>query len=295
MLTAGKWVKGVAHWREGNTAFISIAFTWRLPEARRIAEYYRAIGCTTIKAGGPGTFTQKRYLADVADVGGSIPDAIARHNPMATRASYGCPVGCWFCIVPKMDGRTFTLLPEFPVRPVLCDDNLSALPADYQQHIVDRYLKAGVPLLDANSGFEPATFDDEVFARWKPVLKGPWRFGFDESTEGDAVARAFRVLKDVSPRRKQVYTMIGHEPFDVCMSRIQTVIASGGEPYAQPFIKLNSLTKQPAIRHDWTPLKLKQVQRWVNRRIWRKTPFSEYDGTIRCRGSRPRLVGVQLC
>jgi hypothetical protein len=81
-----------------------------------------------------------------------------------------------------------------------------------------------VKLLDANSGFEPATFDDEVFARWKPVLKGPWRFGYDESTEGEAVARAFRILKDVSPRRKQVYTMIGHEPFEVCMDRIQKVI-----------------------------------------------------------------------
>jgi hypothetical protein len=281
MTATGTWTKGVAHWREGNTAFISIAFTWRLPEARRIAEYYRAIGCTIIKAGGPGTFTQKKYLADIAEVGGSIPDAIVRHNPMATRASYGCPVGCWFCIVPKMDGRTFTFLPDFPVRPVLCDDNLSALPADYQQHIVDRYLKAGVPLLDANSGFEPATFDDEVFARWKPVLKGPWRFGYDESTEGEAVARAFRILKDVRPRLKQVYTMIGHEPFEVCMARIGSVIANGGEPYAQPFIKLNSLTKEPAVRHDWTTPKLKQVQRWVNRRIWRKAPFEEYDANTR--------------
>jgi hypothetical protein len=80
-----------------------------------------------VKAGGPGVFTQKKYLADLCEVGGSIPDAIARHNPMATRASYGCPVGCWFCIVPKMDGKTFTFLPDFPVRPVLCDDNLSAL------------------------------------------------------------------------------------------------------------------------------------------------------------------------
>jgi hypothetical protein len=191
-LEKGEWVKGVAHWREGDTAFISVAFTWRLPEARRIAEYYRAIGCTTVKAGGPGVFTQKKYLADLCEVGGSIPDAIARHNPMATRASYGCPVGCWFCIVPKMDGKTFTFLPDFPVRPVLCDDNLSALPADYQQHIINRYLKAGVPLLDANSGFEPATFDDEVFARWKPILKGPWRFGYDENTEGEAVASSFR-------------------------------------------------------------------------------------------------------
>lgn len=73
--TKGEWVKGVAHWRDGDRAFISIAFTWRLPEARKIAEYYRALGCT-VQAGGPGVFTQKKYLADLCEVGGSVPDAI---------------------------------------------------------------------------------------------------------------------------------------------------------------------------------------------------------------------------
>lgn len=270
------WNKGVVHWREGDTAFLSIAFTWRLPEARKLAEYYRAIGCT-VRAGGPGVFTQRKYLADICEVGGSIPDTLARHNPDATRASYGCPVGCWFCIVPKMDGKTFTLQPDFPVRPVLCDDNLSALPADYQQHIVARYLATGVPLINANSGFEPATFDDEAFARWRPILKGPWRFGFDEQTEGGNVERVMRMLRDVSPRRKQVYTMIGHEPFDVCMDRIRRVIGWGGEPYAQPFIKLNALKKEARVSHDWTPQKLRWVQRWVNRHLWRKTKFEDYD------------------
>jgi hypothetical protein len=282
MLSKSDWVKGVAHWREGQTALISVAFTWRLPEARKIAEYYRATGCTRIRIGGPGTFTQRKYLADIdAEIGGSIPDAVARHNPDATRSSYGCPVGCWFCIVPKMDGKTFTLIDNFPVRPILCDDNLSALPADWQRHVVARYLATGVPLLDANSGFEPATFDDEVFARWKPILKGPWRFGYDETTEGANVERVFKILKDVSARRKQVYTMIGHEPFDVCMDRIRRVIAWGGEPYAQPFIKLNALRKEPRVQHDWTALLLKQVQRWVNRHLWRKTKFEDYDASIK--------------
>lgn len=284
----GEWVKGVAHWRETDTAYISVAFTWRLPEARKIAEYYLSIGCKKVVAGGPATFLHKLrpILAGVAEFGGRLPDTIARHNPMATRASYGCPVGCGFCIVPAMDGKIFTLAPDFPVRPVLCDDNLSALPADYQDYIVRRYRETGVPLLDANSGFEPATFDDEVFARWRPILKGPWRFGFDEATEGAAVARAFRILRDISPRRKQVYTMIGREPFDVCMDRIRTVIASGGEPYAQPYIKLVSLTKEPAIMHDWTPQRLRHVQRWVNRHLWRKTKFEDYDASVKTNAPR---------
>lgn len=280
--STGEWVDGVAEWVEGDTAYLSIAFTWKLDIAYQRAVFYRALGLK-VRAGGPGVFTRKHYLADVAELGGELPERVAvhRHNPMATFASRGCPVNCWFCIVPKMEGKEFTEIPDFPVRPVLCDNNLSALSREYQEHIVARYRATGVPLLDANSGFEPATFDDEVFARWKPVLRGPWRFGFDEKTEGGAVERAFRILKGVSPRRKQVYTMIGHEPFDVCMDRIARVIAWGGEPYAQPFIKLNALEKRPHPRHDWTPQLLRHVQRWVNRRIWRKTPFDLYRASAK--------------
>lgn len=277
MIDKGAWIKGVASWIEGDVAMISVAFTWRVLEAKALAEAFRASGLR-VRVGGPGIFTRGKLLDGVAEVGGSLPDAIARHNPMATRASYGCPVGCWFCIVPKMDGKEFRLLPDFPVRPVLCDDNLSALPDDYQDHIVGRYRAEGVPLLDANSGFEPKTFTEDVFRRWDPVLKGPWRFGYDEKTEGSEVERVFKVLKDVPARRKQVYTMIGHEPFDVCMDRIRRVIEWGGEPYAQPFLKLNALAKEPAIRHDWTRLKLLRVQRWVNRHLWRKTRnFADYN------------------
>lgn len=286
----GEWINGVAHWREDTTAYLSIAFTWRLPEAKRLAEYYRSIGCDRIVAGGPGVFTRKKFLEGICEIGDRLPDTVVRHNPMATRASYGCPVGCWFCIVPKMDGKVFSLLPDFPVRPVLCDDNLSALPTDYQQHIVSRYLAEEVPLLDANSGFEPATFDEDVYRRWSPVLKGPWRFGFDENTEGEAVRRVFALLKDEPPRRKQVYTMIGHEPFDVCMDRIRRVISWGGEPYAQPFIKLNALTKEPDPRHDWTALELRRVQRWVNRRLWRKVEFQDY----RASAKSPRLMRTPM-
>jgi hypothetical protein len=280
------WIKGVAHWVDGDVAMISIAFTWRMPEARRIAEYYLARGLR-VRFGGPAIFTQGKHVADLGEVGGTYADAITRHNPLATRASRGCPRGCSFCIVSQMDGASFTLLPDFPVRPVLCDDNLSELPIDYQQHIVNRYVETGVPLLDANSGFEPSYFDDETFARWKPVLRGPWRFGFDESSEGDAVRRALWILRDVPARRKQIYVMIGLEPFERCMERIRRVIKWGGEPYVQPFILLNALDKKPSVRHDWSEQKLRHVQRWVNRRIWRVAPFDRYDASAKTRTLNP--------
>src|SRR3546814_1717761 len=81
----------------------------------------------------------------------------------------------------------------------------------------------------------------------------------------------------VGARRIQVYVMIGHEPFAQCMERIRRVIDLGGEPYVQPVMKLNALTKAQWVRHDWTAKKLKQVQRWVTRRVWRKADFARSE------------------
>lgn len=270
----GSWPGGLAEWIDGDTAFLSIAFTWKLDEAYQRAIYLKAQGYH-VRAGGPGLFTRKHYLADVAELGGDAPDAIARHNPMATIASRGCPVGCWFCIVPKMEGRTFTEIPDFPVRPVLCDNNLSALAPEYQQHIIDRYKRAGVPLLDANSGFEPRTFDEDVFHRWSEINRGPWRFAYDDQGDGDHVRKVMTMLKDVSSRRKRVYVMIGGEPFEQCMERIYRVIAWGGEPHVQPFMKLNALQKRAHVRHDWSEQLLRDVARWINGFAYKQVPRFE--------------------
>jgi hypothetical protein len=285
MIELRQWGGGLAEWIEDDTAYLSVAFSWRLNDAYMRAVWYRAQGYR-VRAGGPGTFTRKRFLEDVAEVGGDYPDAVVRHHPNATFASRGCPAGCWYCIVPKMEGRGFTLLPDFVPRPVLCDNNLSALPADYQEYIVDRYERAAVALLDANSGFEPGAFDEEVAARWRRILKGPWRFGFDEQSEGREVERVMLLLRKVSPRRKQIYTMIGHEPFELCMDRIRRVIAWGGEPYAQYYVKLNALTKRPDVRLDWTEGLLHAVQRWVNRHLWRTVRFEDYYASAKTRTSR---------
>lgn len=291
------WSGGLAHWKddETRTAFLSIAFTWKIDDARKLAEYYAALGYR-VKAGGPAMFRMAWAMSDVAEVDGvgSLPDAIVRHNPLATTASRGCPVGCWFCIVPAMEGREFELLPDFTPRPILTDNNLSALPAEYQQHIVDRYIAEGVSLLDANSGFEPKTFDGEVYERWAPINRGPWRFALDETGETDDARRVIQMLRQrgVGGRRIQVYVMIGHEPFAACMDRIRTVIDLGGEPYVQPVMKLNAREKVPWIRHDWTPKLLGQVQRWANRRLWRKTAFADYNASAKT--PQPDMPGPLL-
>jgi hypothetical protein len=276
-----RWVGGLAEWEDGETTYLSVAFTWKLPEAYTRAVFAKALGRRVV-VGGPALFLVKMQheVTDVAEVQSSLPDAIARHNPDATMASRGCPVGCWFCIVPKMEGKDFTLLPDFPVRPVLCDNNLSGLPADYQDYIVRRYREEGVALRDANSGFEPRTFTMDVYRRWRWLLAeggGPWRFAYDEMGEREQVLDVMRMLKDEPSRRKRVYVLIGNEPFADCMTRIEETIAHGCEPHVQPYIKLNALERRPHVRFDWTEQKLRDVARWANGFVWRRAPFKDYD------------------
>lgn len=287
-----EWVGGLAEWTEGETAYLSVAFTWLVNDAWSRARWYKQLGYR-VRVGGPAVFTRKcrKILEDVAEVGGELGDAIARHNPDATMASRGCPVGCYFCIVPAMEGKNFTLLPDFPVRPVLCDNNLSALPADFQDHIIARYVATGVPLLDANSGFEPRTFDDEVFSRWRGINRGPWRFAYDDMAEGVYVERVMKMLRDVPARRKRVYVLIGNEPMESCIGRLQQVLDWGGEPHVQCFMKLNALEKKPHVRFDWTEKALRDTARWANRRIWRYATLAEYRQSAKT--SRDRFNASQ--
>lgn len=268
------WSGGLAEWTEDNTAYLSIVFSWKLPDAYQRAIWYKAQGYH-VRAGGPAVWANKKYLAKVAELGGEV-NALIHHNPKATIASRGCPVGCWFCIVPTMEGKAFTLLWDFVPRPILCDNNLSTLPVDFQEHIIRRYQETDTLLEDANSGFEPRTFDEGTYHRWKVINHGPWRFALDEMGELEDVRRMMTILKDERPDLKRVYVLIGNEPKEACLERISKVIEWGGEPHCQPLMALNALKKRPIVRHDWTEQELRDVARWANRWLWRTIPWNEY-------------------
>jgi len=271
------WGDGLAHWTDGTTAFISVAFSWRLHHARLLAEYYRTRGYRVRAGGAVLAIPENRATLDGLVEYGGIVDALPRHNPDATRSSRGCPVGCWFCIVPKSEGTTLTLLPEFTPRAILCDNNVSALPAAYQEHIIRRYEQTQTALLDVNGGFEPHTFDGETYQRWKQINRGAWRFGFDEIKEADAVAEMVHILKDEPSRKKRAYVLIGNEPIASCYERVRKVIEWGCEPFCQPLLPLDARDRHHyLIRDDWTADKLKDFTRYFNRFVWRTVPLKDY-------------------
>ena len=113
------WHRGPVSWVDGNDMYISVVFTWQIHDVRSLASWGKCALRHRVHIGGPATHVMKKELRDYADVlGGDMPDAVTRHNPDATFASRGCPVGCWFCIVPSMEGREFTLIDDFVPRPI---------------------------------------------------------------------------------------------------------------------------------------------------------------------------------
>ncbi len=279
------WVGGLAEWEDSGITYLSVAFTYKLNEAYDLAQRARLFG-RKVFVGGPALFLMRQGkmhhpISLIATVMDSYPDAVFHHNTEATFASRGCSEKCTFCIVPFMEGD-FTLLPDFKPRPILCDNNLSGLPAEYQEYIIERYVKHGIQLKDANSGFEPHTFTEEVYRRWKPLINaggGPWRFAFDDMKEAKPVRAVFKMLKNEPARRKRVYVLIGNEPFAACMERVYETIANGCEPHCQPYLDLTATTREPRARFDWTTQQLKDVARWANGFLWRKIRFDEYDRT----------------
>jgi len=217
---------------------LSVIFSWHAPMARDIA--LRVRGTSEVWCGGPGMYALQHWWTK--ETGLKVhPGLDARFDRQRgsyrmTFAARGCPVACSFCVAWLIEGRTFSLDWDFQPAPVLCDNNLSALPVEFQEHIINRYATSLVTLKDANSGFEPKSFDEGTYRRWEPFLaksKAPWRFAFDEEGERDEVVRMLQILKPVPPYRKRVYCLIGNEPIEACYDRLQTIIANGGEPFCQ--------------------------------------------------------------
>lgn len=257
---------------------LSVIFTWHAPIAREIA--WRVTGKSEVWCGGPGIFRiQEWWKRETGfDAHEGLDQRFERQpgNYRMVFAARGCPVGCHFCIVPKLEGLEFTLDWDFTPVPILCDNNISALPPHFQDHVLGRYEAAGVPLLDANSGFEPKYFDHASYYRWNRQLRGPWRFAFDMMPEWRNVQNMMKILRTDPPRKKQVYVLIGNEPIDTCYERAMKVIEWGGEPYCQPFMELDTLTKEPKVRYDWTVESVKDFARYFNRRYWRDHHISKY-------------------
>lgn len=268
------WRGGVPEWFSGDTAFLSVVFTWDLQAAYQRAVWLNAQGYQ-VRAGGPAVSLLPDYLADVAQCGGEV-NALPHHNPNATFTSRGCIRQCSFCAVPKIEGA-LRELPDWEPRPIVCDNNLLACSRAHFDRVIDR-LK---PLtgIDFNQGLD-ARLLTKYHAERLAELDCTVRLAWDHINNGNAFMTAYERLRKAGfpKRRIQAYALIGYNDTpDDAWFRLRTIWNLGIKPNPMRYNPLNTMQRDSYVASAWTDAKLRAYMRyWANLVYTAGVPFNEW-------------------
>lgn len=262
----------------------SVIFSWRLVETVTMAKW--AVLWGEVWIGGPAvTFSAANARFVERETGikptQGIDERFEREcgNFPMVYFSRGCPAftkACGNCPVPRIEGTSFRYYPDAVPAKFLLDNNLSELPAEYQEHIINRYAddwKGG--RVDANSGFEPHSFTEKTLLRWQRFPLMFWRFGYDDLSERDEALEMMRLLRSygIAGERVRVYTLIGNEPIAECEQRMREVIDMGMHPWPQRLRPLDWLGPNGTLpcQYDWDEPTLTAYQRFYSfAGLWKK-------------------------
>lgn len=272
-----RWSGGLVEWIEGDTAYLSVVFSWQLSKAFQRAAWYKAEGYKVV-AGGPAVYYQPNYLRGVADIEHSDTAMVWRHNPDATFTSRGCVKRCCFCIVPAVEGKLVEL-DNWEVRPIICDNNLLACSDEHFGSVIDR-LK---PLrgIDFNQGLDASLMTEYHAARLAELNLKAVRLAWDSINHEHFFRRALGYLlgTGISKHKIKVYCLIGYgDTPDDAYHRLQTVKDLGLRPNPMRYQPLNSVRRNQYVdQARWTEWELRHFMRYWSRLRWLEhIPFGEY-------------------
>lgn len=268
---------GLAEWIEGDTAFLSVVFSWRLHDAYQRAVWLRQEGYH-VRAGGPAVLLQPRALAGVAECNGFGIAALPRHNPNATFTSRGCIRKCAFCAVPRIEGELVEL-PTWERKPIVCDNNLLACSRTHFDKVIDS-LK-GVGGVDFNQGLDARLLTPHHAERLAELDLACVRLAWDHTSEEPSFRAAFDLLRAarIPASMIRVYVLIGwHDTPADALYRLRAVRDCGALPNPMRYQPLDSCTKNQYVGPAWTKRELTRYMRyWSNLIHLRGVPFAEFD------------------
>jgi hypothetical protein len=261
------WRKGIAQWKVGKTLYLSVPFTWLVPEAEKIAEKHKG----KVMIGGPG-------LMKPTHCEGFEP--ILFHNPCATFTSRGCVNNCGFCAVPKLEGD-LKEIDDFRPAPVICDNNFTACSRKHQELVIDKVKH--FDLVDFNQGLEAERFTPEL-ADLLGKLNVHIRFAFDDWESETSVHDAIELCKQRTTKNISVYCLIGfNDDPESSIARLELIRSWGVMPNPmryQPIKGEYSLVKHSYVHPNWTDKKLKDVMRFYSTlRYFGGMEFEDYKKT----------------
>lgn len=267
------WSKQLVEWTEDDTAFLSVVFTWDLPNAYMRAVWLREQGYK-VRAGGPACLLMPDYLAEVAEVNGAGVDALWRHNTDGTFTSRGCIRKCAFCAVPKIEGPLVEL-DEWEPKPIVCDNNLLACSWPHFCDVIDRlggvkgidFQGIDARLITLSHALLLSRLDISVLrVAWDQTGSDPWQgVGY--------------LLREGIPKHKiRVYVLIGfNDSPEDAEHRLRTVRERGLLPCPQRYNPLDAMDRDAYVSEGWTDSELRRFMRyWYNPQVW-GVPFEEWS------------------
>lgn len=209
---------------EVDEVHVSVAFSYDLPRAERLAEAWSIIA--PVKIGGPATGERS---------GEFVPGRYLKQGYTIT--SRGCPNRCWFCDVWKREGREVR---ELPIRPGwnVLDDNLLACSESHIRGVFDM-LKRQKRRAEFTGGLEAARLQPwhvDLLAGLKP--KPSMFFAYDTIDDYEPLVEAGKMLQaagfNIRGHRVRCYTLIGYpgDTMTEAEGRLEETIRAGFVPMA---------------------------------------------------------------
>lgn len=282
MIEGSDWVKGILEWREGFTGFLSIPFSWLLPEAlERVRGPHLYVRNWVV--GGPAVKMRPEFFKDEPNVivRDTYPGVLQRTNPLATRTSIGCPRRCQFCAVGlgMVEGEEYLELDDWPNLPIVCDNNLTYASRSHFDKVIDRLKKHKE--VEINQGIDAALLTPYHAGRLAE-LNIVVRISWDNSRYDKDIVRAVTNLRRAGfPRRKiRCYVLIGFDdsPEDA-RYRLETLwFGLGIRTFPMRYVPPGHLEKfyvNPET--TWTDRELKRFMKyWTQANLW-GIPFDDFS------------------
>ncbi len=281
-----------------DKVYFSICFTWDLPKA--IEDINQAKNYCNLEIGGPAATAMPDYIKNMT---GCIPhvglDERFENIPGTFGAgvsSRGCPRGCVFCLVPRLEGRKISVYHDFTVpvggytgfgnNPYMIDNNILATPWEHQQLFVEKLKK--VKNLDVNSGFDCRIFckdPEKYYNLYSQLDLDCWRFAYDVEEEREPLKICADYLhgKGVNYRYINVFCLVGGpgQTYDMCVERLEYIKKLDCSGYPMRYRPLNILQK-PYTPPGWDENALEVLFNYFGvPRIWRKTSWGSFKKNYR--------------
>ncbi len=202
---------------------VSVAFTYDIPRAERLAAAWERIA--PVSLGGPA------YNNPGGDF---VPGMYLKNGYVIT--SRGCPNDCWFCSVPKREGREIRELPVTDGWNVL-DDNLLACSENHIRSVFSM-LKNQKHRVEFTGGLEAARLNDwhvNLLADLKPKQLF---FAYDTPDDYEPLQAAAKKIFDagftVASKSVRAYCLVGYpaDTMEKADKRLRDCVSLGITPMA---------------------------------------------------------------